>query len=343
LSESPLEKLLRLATANVRGYTRVVRGRAEAVRPHVETRTDAAGGGWIPEPKWQAGQQEWEKEGEAAWEKKGQAAWESHEWVRRAAEVKPGRDERSGSSRAPAQPGGVRPGADRRPHVSSARAQQRAERMAARSGRLQNRAAGGVQPVPSRPTGTLQERVEQMESARKTEADRVGNHPLFNQPPAVASPSEQLISEAANRAVQDAAVRSGVMDESTMSHVMGELAALEAQVTSAHQRIASETKEVEKRVEHHKREEARARMALNILGILAGILLIAVTGGVGAIVGEVMAFGWTVEVGRELATYHGIESGKHPKVREVLAHPVAAPSRAVSKTLGSAVTRKQAP
>ena len=66
-----------LAEVDVRPFQRVVQTRlgprTEVVRGHTENRQ-----GWIPQPKWQAGQQEWEAKGEAAW-KNAAAAREAAE------------------------------------------------------------------------------------------------------------------------------------------------------------------------------------------------------------------------------------------------------------------------
>lgn len=53
-----------LELAQVRPHLRFEHGREEQVRGYSDSRQSA---GWIPEPDWLAGQQQWEKAGEAAW------------------------------------------------------------------------------------------------------------------------------------------------------------------------------------------------------------------------------------------------------------------------------------
>lgn len=316
-----LDRLLALAQVNVKQFTRMDRGRMQVVHAHVANRAAPANpNGWIPQKQWDAGQAKWIAEGEAAW-KKGQAAR-----------------------------GGVRPDANRRPHAGgSAKAQARAQRMAARSNRLQQQTTDKDAPSNGSPMahggppgapGSLQDRVQAMESDRQRAADKVGNHTLFNQQqPGTQSPSEQLINDAANRAVQDAALKSGQMDENELSNVMSEVADMEAKLAT---QARSDAKEAANEVNSDRQEEARAVMALNILGIIAGILMVALTGGAGAIIGEVMAFGWTVEVGRELAVYHGITSGRHPMVKEVLAHPAKEAAKGTAATARVAAPKAKA-
>lgn len=56
--------------ANVRGYRRFERGHEELVRPYNTLRP----GGWIPQPAWEGGQQDYEQAGEAV--------WRAHQWQR---------------------------------------------------------------------------------------------------------------------------------------------------------------------------------------------------------------------------------------------------------------------
>lgn len=359
MDESPLEKLLRLATVDVGGFQRVERGRVQHVRPHTETTAAAeaaAQKGWVPQPLWQ--DNEW-KAGSGVSRAAHDAAHDTasrtaHDTASRTAKATDAKDELAFQarehareeafgaakqaratvrSRAAASPGG-------RTHASSSpRAEARAQRMAARSGSLNRTFAG-------KPSGRLQDRVEQMEQDRQDEHDRVSGHPLFSpdqHTPASTgqlSPSQQIMHDAATRAVQDAAVKSGAVTPAMMVHALAEMDQMRNRLESFN--IDAEAKKVEEQVTRDRQTEAKAVMALNILGIIASILFVAVTGGVGALIGEVMAFGWTVEVGKELLQYHGIESGKHPKIKQALAYP-GAHVRDVGSTVGHVATAKAAP
>lgn len=336
MSLSSLEKVLRLATTDVRQYQRMEHGKIQTVHAHTEDVAGKLGNGWIAEPLWKEGQEKWEKAGEAAALRgRSEASVKAHD----SASATASRDAKAKIAADRARRQAARDALKEKAR-NSPTAQARRERMSARSASLQERYGIPSGSAPEdRFSGGLQSRVEGLEQQRQRTGERVSQSKLFSAP--VPPSTDKLLRDASTRAVAEAAARGGGVDQSVIDNIMAQMADMEDRITSAHVKKTEAAKAAEA-VEAHKKDEGRAKLAINLLGILAGIMLIATTGGIGALVGEVMAFGWTVEVAKELATYHGVESGAHEGVNQLLAHPVRETGKLVSRA-GQAVSRAVTP
>lgn len=310
MSESPLEKVIRLASVNVRGFERTERGRRQTVRPHTENVRDAANPrGYISEPKWLEGQKIYEQRGEAAWEKRGAEA--------RAADA--ARDAKEDAARSGWQHISDVKAADDKPsgwqHISQVM-----------------RDAGGV--ATQRPGRSLQDMVGDLEAMKRGHEDDFANDERFHgpgtMPQSPVETTEQQMHNAADAAIDEAASRGGI-DPNEIAELRKELGDLQEQLSHA---MTVEEKDVKEQEENDK---DRAMLAIHILGIVGSILIAALTGGIGAIVAEVFAGKWTVELARELADYHAAGKGRG---RKALAHPVAQTKAGAKKAARGTVAVK---
>lgn len=275
--ESSVEKLIRLATYNVREYRRFERGRQQVVRPHTGQRTGQPHG-YIPPAAWKRGQQNWEKSGEAAWARNRES------WAR----------DRQEDAEHGEIPEGLRRNAGQR----------------------------------------LQDFVEDREMQRHAEGRRLADHPAFKVPGSEGAVGTHIaaINDAADKAVDDAAVRGGMHPDEVaqlrqeLANMQARLANLEAQNSA--ERIAQSTEEAATKaqtgaithMQHLMHEKGRAALVLNILAIVATLIIGYFTGGgTESVIAELVAAKWTIEAAKALLEFHSVDKGRG---RSALAHPV---------------------
>lgn len=281
--ESSLDKLLRLATANVKTYQRFERGREQVVHAHTESRADAHikahdSAHNTASRTARATAESKAREGEQVFRERGEAAWAKHqqEW-----EAKHGgrRDESSFVTTQP--PPALR-----------------------RNGR------------------SLQEFAEDMESDRKQRAGRLGTSPAFGQAPVshegvINSAADQAVDNAVVNSGQ-----MGGDEVAQLRRQMADMQQrLEAMETEAKQAAADAGEEVKGHMAHLLHEKGRAALALDLLAVVASLAIAFFAGGGAAgVIAEVMAAKWTVDAAKAIATFHVVDKGVG---REAMAHPVA--------------------
>lgn len=316
-----IEDELRLAVVPVRQFTRLERGREQVVRQHSETTTGTGVDKDIPQADWLKGQQVWKQRGEAAWKSAGAMERASN------ATAEARRDAQQAAQRT-TEVTQARPPVRSRSAIAS-KINDAAQDAASR-GRpaLERTGEGSQRQLPSSTKGfSLQQHVENMETERQSIGRRLSNNPLFGGPehtPGSIAPMEQAIHDAADRAVMEAAIRSGIFNPDSMSSTMQELGSMEDKL---HQLQGEVKTEVKQEVDTEVAEQGRAVMALNILGIVAGILVAALTGGIGSSIAAIMVGKWLFDVAKELAVFHGVIK-QDTSLRRVAAHPGRATAHA---------------
>lgn len=337
MAESSLEKLVRLATENVKTYQRFERGKNQVVPEHTATYSmDPRGAGYIPEPKWKAGQQEYVAKGEADWKARGAqhaAAARAHEAAADAAQHAAAAQEAAQDAAKHATSGPAAFASSK----AAAAGKPDADKPVSGPGAFGSAFAGPK--TPPRRGGTLQDFVHSIEGERQAYANKLNTNPLFTgsdqnapaapgaMPPAT---TEAAISTAADIAVDQAAIKSGSLSADDVAALRKEMADMEQRLFEMHQQELEKTKtaavgEAATLQDKLDLRRGRAALTLNLLGIVASILVAAVSGGVGAIIAEVMAAKWTVEVAKEITSFFTVEKGYG---QETLAHPVAKTAKA---------------
>jgi hypothetical protein len=261
-----------LATVQVRQFQRTERGRRENVRQHTETRAvrqiqqiqarrtpanDILGhlstDHDIPEAAWMAGQKEWQAKGEAAWKAAGNRYAAMHD-----------RDHTLGvTDHEHAEPVTSDAVADALARKAGRSPSQRPS-MAGKLAQAQSEAKGGMEGSPLIGSGNSPK------SAGTPKASSLGDKASGAKPlganalAAAAKPnSAETVKQTAIRAMAAAAVASRNYTEAEAQQALNDVKQLAA--------------EADKELE----EQGKARVVTHIAWVLAGVVLAAVTGGMG--------------------------------------------------------------
>lgn len=226
--------------------------------------------------------------------------------------------------------------------------------------RLQDIAHGEPQAPPAlrrAPGQSLQDFVESREMHQQAQGRRLADHPAFKVPAAEGSPGAHIgaINDAADKAVDDAAVRGGMAPDE-VAQLRRELADMQARLAKVEseasaERLAQRGNEAAQKAEqgaishmqHLMHEKGRAALVLNILAIVATLIIGYFTGGgTESIIAELVAAKWTIEAAKSLLEFHVVDKGAG---RKQLAHPVRETAAGARQAASGArkVARKVSP
>lgn len=286
--------LVALATVPVRQFQRVERGREQNVRAHTEVLNHLSDDHDIPEAAWKAGQKEWEQRGEAAWKVAGARYQAMHD-----------QDHRLGTAG--------------HEHAKPITGDQVADALAAKAGR------GRVSGRPSM-QGMLQ---RDLAGARGT----MENNPLVTG----ATPRGAGASEHAATGMASAAKEPGQQETVRQTALRGlAAAAVASRNYTEHevQNVLNDVKQLAEAADKEIEERSKASIVNTIVWALAGVVVSAITGGMGVPLLISIVLGLLPTAAGEIFDKSLVERG-HGRQAAVSAHKAVSSAASKAKTTAS--------